>query len=203
MDPDKDRDVFDLEAAGGDSPDPSPVGRKAGNGSTAGAGSDRGDTPSKGDSVPPSESAGPGTSTAQQRARVTFVKGQDVVFRPKPSAANESPDWVLGRVQQVLGDGKARRYKVQDADPDLPPTERSEFRTSASSMIPIPPPGAELPPLAVGKTVLAEYPDSTTFYKAEVMGMDADGRVSLRFAGEENSDTLQAVERRKVVEFRS
>lgn len=158
------------------------------------------DTPAKGDSVPPEA---PGTSTAAQRARAVFVKGQDVVFRPKPSAKNESPDWVLGRVQQVLDKGKTRQYKVQDVDPDLPPEQRSEFRINATNMIPIPAEGTELPPLDVGKKVLAEYPDSTTFYKAEVMGADEEGRVRLRFAGEENSDTLQLVERRKVVEFRS
>ncbi|KAL1845532.1 hypothetical protein VTK73DRAFT_497 [Phialemonium thermophilum] len=64
-------------------------------------------------------------------------------------------------------------------------------------MIPIPPEGAELPELEKGKTVLALYPDSTTFYKAEVTGMDpVTGKVNLRFEGEENSGTLQVVDRR-------
>ncbi len=49
-------------------------------------------------------------------------------------------------------------------------------------MIPIPAPGLELPDYEKGKIVLALYPDSTTFYKAEVMGSDAaTGKVSLRF----------------------
>ncbi len=42
---------------------------------------------------------------ALQRAKVAFIKGQDVVFKPKPTTNNETPDWVLGRVQQVLGEG--------------------------------------------------------------------------------------------------
>jgi len=219
----KDRDpgrdpgsVYDFDGAG-DSPVPSPIGshtRKLGG--SAGAGSDRSgnrdslpprggdrDTPGKADSVPP-ESQGPGSATAAQRAKVNFFKGQDVVFKPKPTANNESTEWMMGRVQQVLGEGKARRYKVQDADPDLPPDQRVEYRTSASSMIPIPPSGADLQDLEKGKTVLALYPDSTTFYKAEVIGKDGPtGRVSLRFEGEENSVTLQLVERRYVVEYRS
>lgn len=206
--------VYDFDA-GGDSPAQSPMGshtrKLGGSGASDRSGNrdnslpprgDR-DTPRDSDSVPP-ESAGPGSATAAQRAKVTFAKGQDVVFKPKPQATAESTEWMMGKVQQVLGEGKARRYKVQDADPDIPPGDRVEYKTSASNMIPIPPPGAELPDLDKGKTVLALYPDSTTFYKAEVMGRDAaTGRVSLRFEGEEKSDTFQLVERRYVVEYRS
>ncbi|GAB1315281.1 SGF29 C-terminal domain-containing protein [Madurella fahalii] len=213
---DRDRDlglVYDFDG-GGESPVPSPVGRKLGG--SAGAGSDRSanrdsvpprggdrDTPGKADSVPP-ELGGIGSATAAQRAKISFFKGQDVVFKPKPTANTESTEWMLGRVQQVLGEGKSRRYKVQDADPDLPPDQRVEYRTSASSMIPIPAADVELPELERGRTVLALYPDSTTFYKAEVMGTDAaTGKVSLRFEGEENSVTLQLVDRRFVVEYRN
>jgi SAGA-associated factor 29 len=209
---DRDRDpgsVYEFDGSG-DSPVPSPVGRKLGG--SAGAGSDRSanrdsvpprggdrDTPGKADSVPPESGA-----TAAQRAKISFFKGQDVVFKPKPTLTTESTEWMLGKVQQVLGEGKSRRYKVQDADPDLPPGERVEYRTSASSMIPIPAPGVELAELERGKTVLALYPDSTTFYKAEVMGTDAaTGKVSLRFEGEENNVTLQLVDRRFVVEYRN
>jgi len=204
---------YEFPDGAGDSPVPSPIGshtRKLGG--SAGAGSDRSgnrdslpprETPGTSGSVPP-ESAGPGSATAAQRAKVSFFKGQDVVFKPKSTPANESPEWMMGRVQQVTGEGKARRYKVQDADPDIPPDQRVEYRTNASSMIPIPNAGVELPDLEKGKTVLALYPDSTTFYKAEVIGKDnPTGRVSLRFEGEENSVTLQLVERRYVVEYRS
>jgi len=217
-DKDKDRErdpgsVYEFDGSG-DSPVPSPAGRKLGG--SAGAGSDRSanrdsvpprggdrDTPGKADSVPP-ESGGSAAATAAQRAKVSFFKGQDVVFKPKPTTTTESTEWMLGKVQQVLGEGKSRRYKVQDADPDLPPDQRVEYRTSASSMIPIPAAGIEQAPLDKGKTVLALYPDSTTFYKAEVMGSEAaTGKVSLRFEGEENNVTLQLVDRRFVVEYRN
>ncbi|EOO04176.1 putative saga complex subunit sgf29 protein [Phaeoacremonium minimum UCRPA7] len=206
--------LYDFDGAG-DSPIPSPIGghtRKLG-GSSGGTASDRSgnrdsvpprggdrDTPAKADSVEPQF---PGAGAAQ-RSKVSFIKGQDVAFKPKPTTANESTDWYLGKVQQVLGEGKSRRYKVKDEDPDIPPEQRQEYRTSASSMIPIPSAGAELSELDKGKTVLALYPDSTTFYKAEVMGTDAaTGKVNLRFEGEENSGTLQVVERRFVVEYRN
>lgn len=212
----KEQSIYDFDGAG-DSPVPSPIGghtRKLGGSATAGSdrsgnrdslpprGGDR-DTPGKADSVPP-ESQGAGSATAAQRAKNTYSKGQDVVFRPKAVATGESVEWMMGRVTQVIGEGKHRRYKVQDADPELPPDGRMEYRVSSSSMILIPGPGADLPDLEKGKTVLALYPDSTTFYKAEVIGKDGStGKVSLRFEGEENSGTLQLVERRYVVEYRS
>ncbi|KAK4200919.1 SGF29 tudor-like domain-containing protein [Triangularia verruculosa] len=205
--------LYDFDGAG-DSPVPSPAGghtRKLGGsvgGSDRSANRDsvppRGDrdTPGKADSVPPD--GGIGSGSALQRSRNVFSRLQDVVFKPKPANNSESTEWMLGKVQQVLGEGKSRRYKVQDADPDLPPDQRVEYRTSASSMIPLPQPGTDLPELEKGKTVLALYPDSTMFYKAEVMGAEAStGKVSLRFEGEENGVTLQLVDRRFVVEYRS
>ncbi|TPX06705.1 uncharacterized protein E0L32_002201 [Thyridium curvatum] len=215
----KDKDpssLYDFDGAG-DSPVPSPIGghtRKlggSGGGGGGGPSSDRSgnrdsvpprggdrDTPAKADSVEPQV---PGS--AAQRSRMNFVKGQDVAFKAKPANA-DNYDWFLGKVQQVLGEGKSRRYKVKDEDPDIPTEQRQEYRTSASSMIPIPPVGQELTDLDKGKTVLALYPDSTTFYKAEVMGTDKDtGKVSLRFEGEETTGTLQLVERRFVLEYRS
>ncbi|EFW99665.1 saga complex component [Grosmannia clavigera kw1407] len=166
-------------------------------------GGDR-DTPVKADSVEP-QGSGSSVASAVQRSKVMFVKGQDVVFKPSKAAnPNETTEWFLGKVQQVLGEGKSRRYKVKDEDPDVAPELRQEYRTSASNMIPLPPPGQELLELERGKTVLALYPDSTTFYKAEVMNTDKEtGKVNLRFEGEENSGTLQEVERRFVVEYRN
>ncbi|ROV96048.1 hypothetical protein VPNG_09156 [Cytospora leucostoma] len=137
------------------------------------------------------------------RAKAMFLKDQDVAFKPKPPTPNDTSEWYLGKVKQVLGEGKGRRYIVKDEDPDVPSPARKEYKMSASGMIPIPPPTTELPKLEKGKTVLALYPDSTTFYKAEVTGMDAGtGNVNLRFEGEEQSGTQQVVERRFVVDYR-
>ncbi|KAI1767131.1 SGF29 tudor-like domain-containing protein [Hypoxylon sp. FL1150] len=195
--------VYDFDGSG-ESPVPSPstaVPHRMGGGS-------RGDR----DSLPPSRnrstpaakagSAEPqaGPSSNPLRSKQTFVKDDEVAFKPKPNG-NEQTDWILGIVQDVRGDGKSRRYKVLDADVDENGHQK-DFRTSASSMILIPKEGTMLPPLETGKTVLALYPNTTTFYKAEVMGMDGDGKVNLKFEGEESSNTMQAVTRRHVVEYR-
>lgn len=204
--------LYDFDG-GGDSPVPSPVGnhtRKLG--SVAGSAGTRDSVPprsaggdldhpsEKGDSVPPDASMS--NAAASARSKILYNQAQEVAFKPKPPNPGEQTDWYLGRVVQVTGEGKSRRYKVQDADPDVPAAERAEYRTSANSMIGVPEAGANLPPRAKGEIVLALYPDSTTFYKAEVISTDATtGKVNLRFEGEENSGTLQVVERRVVLDY--
>jgi len=187
----KDKDLWEFE--GGDSPVPSPnhIPR------SRGTGKDRSD------SVPPKpdRSTPVGNADNSNRSKQIFAKDDEVAFKPKP-VGNEQTDWILGIVQEVRGEGKSRRYKVLDADFDENHHQK-DFRTSASSMILIPKEGTVLPPLEEGKIVLALYPNTTTFYKAEVMGMDGDEKVNLKFEGEESSNTMQAVTRRHVVEYRA
>jgi len=74
---------------------------------------------------------------------------------------------ILCRVTNVIGEGKQRRYEVQDADTSgdpLPPPQRA----SVSQLIQIPESNKGLSDLSKGKGVLAQYPDTTTFYKAEL-----------------------------------
>ena len=190
--------VYDLDAAA-ESPVRSPIG----------GGSSRrfGDRSGNRDSMPPhSDSAEPpaGSSSSQnQKSKVTFAKGDAVAFRSKQVSAGEPVDWILGEVAAVIGDGKTRRYKVMDIEPDESSKQR-EFRTSASNMIPITPEdqAAALLPLEKGRIVLALYPHTTTFYRAEVMNTE-DGKVNLRFEGENDSAMQQQVERRFVVEYRN
>ena len=78
-------------------------------------------------------------------------------------------------------------------------------------MTPIPPVGASLPDLQSKRSVLALYPNTTTFYKAEVVPRKKageagsedigtpDGYVRLKFEGEEEFDKEQEVERRYVL----
>ncbi|CAI4212199.1 unnamed protein product [Parascedosporium putredinis] len=123
-------------------------------------------------------SAAAAAAAAQAKSKVVFAKGDEVAFRPKQVTGGEQPDWILGEVAAVIGDGKTRRYKVMDVEPDEPS------------------------PWESGKIVLALYPQTTTFYKAEVVSTSVDGKVNLHFEGENDSATLQQVERRFVVDFR-
>ena len=58
-----------------------------------------------------------------------------------------------------------------------------------------------LPSFAVGRQVLARYPDTTTFYRAEVMGAKKDV-YRLKFEGEEDDKEMD-VDRRYVLDIPS
>ncbi|KAI0101715.1 hypothetical protein GGR51DRAFT_550853 [Nemania sp. FL0031] len=203
------KDPWDFNVDDSPMPSPNPsVSRRVG----GGGGSSKGD---RSDSVPPKIDRGtpaakagsvepqPGPASNPIRTKQIFAKDDEVAFKPKPMG-NEQTDWILGIVQEVRGEGKSRRYRVLDADFDENGNHhQKDFKTSASSMILIPKEGTVLPPLEEGKVVLALYPNTTTFYKAEVMGMDGSEKVNLKFEGEESSNTMQAVTRRHVVEFRA
>lgn len=62
------------------------------------------------------------------------------------------------------------RYEVQDPEPDEAAGHGTTYKASANALIPIPKDSAGLPVYPVGKQVLARYPETTTFYRAEVMG---------------------------------
>lgn len=62
-------------------------------------------------------------------------------------------------------------YEVQDPEPDSETGAPGHiYRAASVALIAIPPPSAPLPEYSVGKTVLARYPETTTFYRAEVTG---------------------------------
>ena len=95
------------------------------------------------------------------------------------------------------------RYEIKDLDPDM--HNPAPYRASVQHLIPIPPTNASLPSLTPRKQVLALYPGTTTFYKAEVVAAKTDGKplpegiVRLRFEGEDEVDREMDVERRYVM----
>ncbi|KAL2758378.1 hypothetical protein ACRALDRAFT_1074999 [Sodiomyces alcalophilus JCM 7366] len=213
--------LYDFDGAG-DSPVPSPMG-----GSTRGKHGDRGSNrdsiPPKADSVEPQGSTGSGTAgstsgaagqgaaagsgaSGASRGRISFSKGDKVAFKRKkeePQQGEAPYDWILGEVVGVIGEGKSRRYKCLDVEPE-DPSKHKEFKTFASNMIPIPPEGqTDLPAPEPGKMVLALYPQTTAFYAADVVGTEPDGvTVNLKFHGENDLSTTHQVERRYVLEYR-
>lgn len=193
-----------------DSPAPSPMVDKA-------TRKDRLGGPSRG-SVPPKDlpndkqgSVGleAGNSSGVEinaKGKIIFKENAEVAFKLKntgDSSGNEA-EWIQGVVVKVIGEGKSRRYDVQDPEPDeVTKKPGAVYRTSAASMVPIPSLGAPLPEYPKGKAVLARYPDTTTFYRAEVVGMNREnGNVVLRFEGEEDAATTWEVDRRFVLDHR-
>ncbi|KAK5170188.1 uncharacterized protein LTR77_004774 [Saxophila tyrrhenica] len=133
--------------------------------------------------------------------RLVLTKGEVVFCRhshiiPTGPDATEG-EGILCRVTAVIGEGKQRRYEVQDADTqgEPPPPQRA----SVSQLIQIPPQNSGLPELAKGRNVLAQYPDTTTFYRAEVVEAWRGGpgeEVKLKF---EDDEVPRPVERRFVL----
>ncbi|KAF3912583.1 hypothetical protein ABW21_db0206315 [Orbilia brochopaga] len=62
------------------------------------------------------------------------------------------------------------RYEVQDPEPDELGNHGQIYKALAHQLIPIPSDSSGLPTYPNGKQVLARYPETTTFYKAEVIG---------------------------------
>ncbi|KAJ0337677.1 hypothetical protein COL922a_006474 [Colletotrichum nupharicola] len=206
--------LYDFDGAG-DSPVPSPIGgssRKFGD-----RGSNRDSMPPKADSVEPQGSTGSntagsssgalGSNAAAARSKISFSKGDKVAFKRKkdePQQGEAPYDWILGEVVGIIGEGKSRRYKCLDVEPE-DNVKPKEYKTFASGMIPIPPENQthNLAKLEAGKMVLGLYPQTTAFYAADVVGIEADGKtVNLKFHGENDSSTTHQVERRYVLEYR-
>ncbi|KAJ4321931.1 hypothetical protein N0V94_002643 [Neodidymelliopsis sp. IMI 364377] len=161
-------------------------------------------------------SSTPKSSSDQPPRRLS--PNTEVLYRNSKQRVNQEGEGILCRVTSVIGDGKQRRYEIIDADPD-PPTPSQPYRASVAHLVPIPSPSANttLPDLPKKRGVLALYPGTTTFYKAEVVAnwvaervkkekddkdASADGKenlVRLRFEGEDEADREMSVERRYVL----
>jgi|SRR5579859_1466298 SAGA-associated factor 29 len=94
--------------------------------------------------------------------------GSQVAFH-LPKAKQSDAEWIQCNVVRITGDGPKYRYEVQDPEPDENGNMSQPYKTNASALILIPDDSNGLPALPNGTTVLARYPETTTFYKAEVI----------------------------------
>jgi SAGA-associated factor 29 len=140
-----------------------------------------------------------GSSAA--RTRITFELNEEVAFKPKIANQTQEQDWIKGIVVKVIGEGKSRRYDVRDAEPD-DPNKPVVYRSSASSMVPIPSEGTPLPDYEAGKRVLALYPRTSTYYRAEVQGMTADKKKVRLLFEEESLEEIKEVDRHDVLDHK-
>lgn len=143
-------------------------------------------------------------SEASERAskpKIVYHQGQEVAFKRKIPGRNDEQDWIQGKVVRVIGEGKSRRYDVKDPFPEEN-SGPNVYKSSASQMVPIPPEGAKLGDFEPGRTVLALYPGTTTFYRAEVKAMLEGGKkVQLLFEGETDAQ-LSSQDRRFVLDHK-
>jgi len=99
-----------------------------------------------------------GSSTPLNGQRQFLAEGSFVLYRTK--GRPQDGEGMVCRVTSVIGDGKQRRYEIQDTEPD--PRNgtgiQQPYRASVNHLIPIPENNFGLSDLAKGKNVLAQYP---------------------------------------------
>ncbi|EED21526.1 SAGA complex component (Sgf29), putative [Talaromyces stipitatus ATCC 10500] len=130
-----------------------------------------------------------------------FFIGAEVVFKHSKNRQGVEGEGIQCIIKGISGEGYKKRYDVQDPEPNENGEQGAVYKTTAASLIPIPQIGSALPSFPVGKQVLARYPDTTTFYRAEVMGSKKDV-YRLKFEGEEDDKEME-VDRRFVLDIPS
>ncbi|KAF8895532.1 SGF29 tudor-like domain-containing protein [Infundibulicybe gibba] len=157
--------------------------------------------------LPPRGSVGPPAAipfSREPKARrealakqLPLQEGRKVAFHPpagKPTgggtADTDENTWILAIVTKCINADK-NRYEVQDAEPQEDGQPGLHYNTTLRAIIPLPDPNAtpgspshvsayqEFPG---GSTVMALYPDTSCFYRAEVIAtpkdMQPSGRVT-------------------------
>ena len=127
-----------------------------------------------------------------------IVVGLEVAYKLRNRHFEE---WIQCEVMRVIGDGM--KFEIRDPEPDENNNPGQTFKANYKEVLLIPPLDEvdELVNYSYGSKVLARYPETTTFYPAIVVGSRKDGRVRLKFDGEEEVNKETEVERRLVVPF--
>ncbi|KNZ81272.1 SAGA-associated factor 29 [Termitomyces sp. J132] len=114
--------------------------------------------------------------------QLPLQEGRRVAFHPPPGKTangttdNDENTWILALVTRCINADK-NRYEVQDAEPQEDGTGVL-YNTTLRAIIPLPDPGASpgnpahissYQTFPAGATVLALYPDTSCFYRAEVI----------------------------------
>ncbi|CAF9903282.1 MAG: SAGA HAT/Core module component [Heterodermia speciosa] len=127
-----------------------------------------------------------------------FVVGAEVAYK-QAKMKEDGSQWILCNIKSITDVGNKKRYEVQDPEPDSESGAPGQiYKTSAAALLAIPSPETPLPDYHIGKHVLACYPETTTFYRAEVTGMRKDV-CRLRFEDDQNQE--MEVGRRYVLDF--
>ncbi|KAI0822258.1 SGF29 tudor-like domain-containing protein [Trametes gibbosa] len=152
--------------------------------------------------VPPRASVGPQPSipfSREPKARrealakqLPLQEGRKVAFHPPTNTSKadgvtggKDEEWILAVVTKCINQDK-NRYEVQDPEPQEDGQPGQRYNTTLRAIIPLPDPLAPpdsathlnaYPEFSAGSTVMALYPDTSCFYRAEVIASPA--RVSI------------------------
>lgn len=131
--------------------------------------------------------------TSNYRRPVPRV-GSQVAFRLRKQRGDEEEEWIQCQVTRVYSDGQ--RFEVKDPEPDENGNPGQSYKTSIRDIIPLPTDDElrAMPQFTAGSQVLARYPETTTFYRAEVTGTRRD-KYRLKFEGEDDADKETEVSR--------
>lgn len=109
---------------------------------------------------------------------------------------NNGGEWILCRVLRIISE---TRFEIQDPEPDELHPNGQIFKATYKEVILVPlhlrsSSISKLKEYKSGTRVLAKYPETTTFYPAEVVE-SKNGTCMLRFEGEEEVNKLTPVDR--------
>ncbi|TDL22219.1 hypothetical protein BD410DRAFT_788950 [Rickenella mellea] len=150
-----------------------------------------------------------------------FTDGRKVAFQPpNSSGGGDDNTWILAVITRCLNSEK-NKYEVQDAEPQDDGQPGQMYQATLKDFIPLPDPDAPpngpahpngYPEFPTGSTVMALYPDTSCFYRAEVIQGPRDPQNArtvpssklssvyrLRF--EDDDDQVHSVAAQWVVEF--
>lgn len=189
-----------------DSPGPSPLAtnrlKSSGRSGSVAAGRETKESSVKIEDDASSSTGRPVSSTegskgpSAERAGKFFVGAEVAYKQAKPK--EDGSQWIQCTILSITERNGKKRYEVQDPEPDETGAPGDIYTASASALIAIPPLDAELGEIPVGKAVLARYPETTTFYRAEVTGhVSTKNLCRLKFEDDQNQE--MEVDRRFVL----
>ncbi|KAL1738566.1 SGF29 tudor-like domain-containing protein [Schizophyllum fasciatum] len=117
----------------------------------------------------------PRARSAVPAQKLPLKPGRQVVYR-LAEGGTEDTSWILAIVVKPISKDRTR-YLVRDADPGED-GKFTEYRATLNNLIPLPDPAAQpstpanlsaYPELPTGSDALAMYPDTTCFYRAQVL----------------------------------
>ncbi|CAI5760379.1 unnamed protein product [Candida verbasci] len=126
--------------------------------------------------------------------------GSEVAYKLKNNRFPE--EWINCEVLKILGNDGSK-FEIRDPEPDENNNPGRMYKATWKEILLIPPKNLwdNLINYAYGTKVLAQYPETTTFYPAIVVGNKKDGNVRLIFDGEEEDNKETEVARRLVLPY--